>query len=308
MGLCERSGSSAGQQREKRENTGEPCHSPNAPGRMVGTDWLLHRRMRATKRSERQGHSEQRWLCTPQCGHPRCWGCHKFTGAPWRLGRLWERKSSSRSSSESCRPEDGEGHAGTLTRRRPPGRWWGWGSRRRSSPRRPRARSSCSEPCTPPRTAPCSHRSLRDRTGWARARQSPLPGQGRCAGGCHGSAQQHGTPGHIPTPEGRAALCPAALPLLAAVREEHWEQREERSSAPEPVIPQQLLHTTAAPAPRRRDVTGGCCRENRPPPRSLQHRVSARDPPPDAHGSQRSCRAGSMPGSAWHGTARHGPV
>lgn len=49
-------------------------------------------------------------------------------------------------------------------------------------------------------------------------------------------------------------------------------------------------------------MTGGCCRENRPPPRSLQHRVSARGPSPDAQGSRRSCRAGSVPGSARHGT------
>lgn len=177
MGLCEQSGPSVGQQGQKRENTGELCHSLNAPGRMAETEWFLHRRMRVTKRSGRQGHSEQRWLCTLQCGHPCCWGCREFTGAPWRLDRLWERKSSNRSSSGSSWLEDDEGHAGTLTRRWPPGRWWGWGSRQRFSPHRPRAGSSCSEPCTPPRTAPCSHRSLWDRMGWARARarHSPPP-------------------------------------------------------------------------------------------------------------------------------------
>lgn len=159
----------------KRKEGGyrELCHSPNTPGSMVGNDWFLHRRMRATKQSGRQGDSEQRWLCTPERDHPCCWGCHKFIGASWRPDRLWEKNSRNRSSSGSSQLEDGESHAGTLTRRWPPGRWWGWGSRRRSSPRRPRARSSCSEPCTPPRTALCSHPSLRDRTGLARARYCP---------------------------------------------------------------------------------------------------------------------------------------
>ena len=58
---------------------------------------------------------------------------------------------------------------GTLTRRRPPGRWWGWGSRQCSSPHHPRARSSCSAPCTPPRSAPCRHRSLQKASSGSRS-------------------------------------------------------------------------------------------------------------------------------------------
>lgn len=82
--------------------------------------------------------------------------------------------------------------------------------------------------------------------------------------------------------------------------------RRDAAVPPAPAIPRQRLRTTAAPAPRRRDVTGGCCPENSPPPRSLHHRLSAPGPPlPDAHGSRRSCRAGSVPGAAL-GTARHG--
>lgn len=44
-------------------------------------------------------------------------------------------------------------------------------------------------------------------TGWGGPGSVPgvAPPRGRCAGGCHGSAQQHGAAGHVPKPEGRAA-------------------------------------------------------------------------------------------------------
>lgn len=50
-----------------------------------------------------------------------------------------------------------------LTQPRPPDRWWGWGSRRCSSPLLALGASSRTGPCTPPRTSPRHRLNLGER-------------------------------------------------------------------------------------------------------------------------------------------------
>lgn len=267
------------------------CQSLSAPGRMVGPGWVLPRRMRATKRSGRQGHGEQRWLCAPQCGHPHCWGCHGFTGGSLEAGQdLGEeiQRAPQLSSAWLGGAAGWDTHTQMATRQTV---GLGFQATLFTTPPTGRVFMQRAVHTSQNRTVPSSEPAGQDGVGRGQD-QARL-------GGCHGSARPHAKWG------GAAPRSPPppAPPLLAAFGEELWEQQEGGSNALAPASPQQLLGTTAAPAPRRRDVTGGCCRENRPPSRSLPPHGSARGPPPDVRGSGRSCRAGSVPGSARRGAA-----
>lgn len=217
-------------------------------------------------------------------------GATGLQAAPWRPGRLWERKSSGRPSSGSAWLEGAAGwdtHTQMATRQTV---GLGFQATLFTTPPTGRVFMQRAVHTSQNRTVPSSEPAGQDGVGWGQDSGAATARLG-------------------PTPEaGEQPHAPPAPPLLAAFGEELWEQQEGGSNALAPASPQQLLRTTAAPAPQRRDVTGGCCRENRRPSRSLPPHGAARGPPPDARSSGRSCRAGSAPGSARRGVARRGPV
>lgn len=215
-------------------------------------------------------------------GAPRVYRCS--------LGRpdgLWERKSSSR----SCRLEDGEGHVGKTHTQTATRQMVGLGFQATLFTTPPTGRVFMQRA-----VQTSQNRTVQSSEPAGRGQGEAGPGDRDAAPGA-ATARLSSTGLQVTSPSRRGEQPRGPVPARSL-----WGRAPGAARGTQPAIPQQLLRATPAPAPRRRDVTGDRCPENRPPPRSLQRRVPAPVPRLPA---QLPCWQRARFGSR-HGTARHG--